>query len=239
MPKTAHELTRKEMKGPDHFQVAASQVAAWVGKRQKHLAFGAVGLVVLALLGIGVSFIVDSGHAKAAEGLYKAVEAASGEVSSIPLPNLEAPVYKTKEEKEQAVIAAANRVRTGFAKTSAAATATLLEGDAELALGHFDQAIAAYQSFLAEVPATDSLRFGGLDGLARAQEGKGDLDGAAATYRKAAEIAAFKDLAQIELGRILALAGKKDEARKALEAVPKDSAFQATAQERLARLGAK
>jgi len=239
MPKTAHELTRKEMKGPDYFQTVASEVAAWVAKRQKQLALGALALLVLALIGIGISFAVRSSREKASEALYTAVEDASGEVSSIPLPNFTAPIYKTPEEKEQAVLAAAEKVRKGYAHTASATTAALLEGDAQLALGHFDEAIAAYQSFLAEISPTDPLRFGGLDGLARAKEGKGDLDGAAATYRQATQIAGFKDLAQLELARVLAKAGKKDEARAALEAVPKDSAYETTAQERLARLGAK
>jgi len=239
MSKTAHELTRKEMKGPDRFQAVASEVAAWVVKRQKHLVFGAVGVLVVALIGIGISFVVESGHAKAADALYSAVDAASGEVSSIPLPNVNTPIYKTAEDKEKAVIEAAQKVRQGFANTRAASTAALLEGDAQLKLGHYDEAIAAYRSFLSGVSPQDSLRFGGLDGVARAQEGKGDLDGAVATYRQATEIAAFKDLAQIELARVLAKAGKSEEAKKALEAVSKDSAFETTAQERLAQLGAK
>jgi tetratricopeptide (TPR) repeat protein len=239
MPKTAHELTRKEMKGPDRFQVVASEVAAWVVKRQKQLVFGVVGLFVVALIGIGISLIVESGHAKAAQALYAAIDAASGEVSSIPLPNLNAPVYKTRDDKEKAVLEAAAKVRQGYSGTRASSTAALLEGDAQLSLGHFDEAIAAYRSFLAEVAPGDSLRFGGLDGMARAQEGKGDLDGAIATYRTATELPAFKDLAQIELARVLAKAGKKDDAKKALEAVSKDSPFETMAQERLAKLGGK
>ncbi len=42
MSKTAHELTRKEMKGPDRFQVAASEAAEWASKRQKQLVLAGV-----------------------------------------------------------------------------------------------------------------------------------------------------------------------------------------------------
>jgi tetratricopeptide (TPR) repeat protein len=86
----------------------------------------------------------------------------------------------------------------------------------------------------------DSLRFAALDGIARAQEGKGDLDAAAKGYQKAGEVEFYKDRAALEQGRVLAKAGKIDQARKAVEAVAKDSkdpTLQAEAQERLARLG--
>ncbi len=239
MSKIAHELTRKEMKGPDRFQVAAADVASWMAKRQKQLILGAGVLVATAAVAAVASYMMDAGREKAGGLLYKAIDAASGEVSSVPLPNFDHPVYKTLEEKERAVIEAAGKVRERHAGTRAAATAALLEADAHVALGEWDKAVAAYQSYLAGAPADDSLRFGGLDGLARAQEGKGDLDAAAATYEKAAAIAFFKDRAVLERARLLAKAGKKDEAKKALETIAKESPLEAEAQERLARLGVK
>jgi tetratricopeptide (TPR) repeat protein len=238
MPKTAHELTRKEMKGPDRFQVAAAEAASWMAKHQKQLSLAALAVVVLAVVAAGASYMLDTRRANSGALLYRAIDAASGEVSSIPLPNFDRPIYKTAEEKERAVIDAASKVREGAGGTRAAATAALLEADAHLALGEWDKAIAAYQSYLGSAPADDSLRFGGLDGLARAQEGKGDREAAAKTYETASEIAFFKDRATLERARVLAKAGKKDEAKKALEAVSKESPLQAEAQERLARLAA-
>ena len=239
MSKTAHELTRKEMKGPDRFQLAAGDAASWMAKRQKQLALGAAALLGLAAIAVGASYVIDSGREKAGGLLYKAIDAASGEVSSVPLPNFDHPIYKSVEEKERAVIDAASKVRERHAGTRAATTATLLEADAHLALGEWDRAIAAYQSYLASSPADDSLRFGGLDGMARAQEGKGDLDAAARTYENASAVAFFKDRATLERARVLAKAGKKDEAKRALDAISKDSPLAGEAQEQLVRLGAK
>jgi len=238
MSKTAHELTRKEMKGPDRFQVAAADAASWMSQHQKQLAMAALAIVAAAVVAAVASYMVDSRRAAAGGLLYRALDTASGEVSSIPLPNFDRPIYKTAEEKERAVLDAAGKVRERAAGSRAGTTAALLEGDAHLALGEWDKAIAAYQSYLGSAPAADSLRFGGLDGLARAQEGKGDLDAAARTYEKAAEIGFFKDRATLERARVLVKAGKKDEAKKALESVPKDSPLQAEALERLARLAA-
>lgn len=237
MSKTAHhELTRKEMKGPDKFQVVATEATRWAAQRRRQLLLAGVAAFAVLVIVIAFSAYLESRRAAAGSLLYRAIDAASGEVSSIPLPGVPR-TYKTSEEKQRAVLEAAGQVRAQHSSTRAAATAALLEGDAHLALGAWDQAIASYQAFLDKAPSDDALRFGGLDGLARAQEGKGDLAAAAASYEKAAQIDFFKDRATLERARVLVKAGKKDEAQKALEALPKDSPLAVEAQERLARLG--
>ncbi len=239
MSKTAHhELTRKEMKGPDKFQIAATEAAAWAAKRRRQVVLAGVAAFAVIAAVIGFSSYLDSQRTSAGSLLYRAIDAASGEVSSIPLPGVDR-TYKTTDEKERAVLEAATKVRERHGGSRAAATASLLEGDAHLTLGEWDKAIASYQAFLDKAPAEDSLRFGGLDGLARAQEGKGELDAAAKTYEQAVGIEFFKDRAAIERARLLARAGKQDEARKALEGVSKESPVYPEAQERLAPIGAK
>jgi len=240
MPKPAHELTRKEMKGPDRFQAAASEAAHWLAERQKQFLVGVAVALAIAVFAIAVVSYRDSRRANAGGLLYRAIDASGGEVSSIQLPNLGRPVYPTSDEKARAVLAAAEQVSSHHGGTRAAITASLLEGDAHLTLREWDKAIASYQSYLDSVSAEDSLRFAALDGLARAQEGKGDLAAAAKAYETAGDIAFFKDRAALERARVLAKAGKIDDARKAIEAVArdsKDSGLQAEAQERLARLG--
>jgi tetratricopeptide (TPR) repeat protein len=235
MSKSAHELTRKEMKGPDKFQVAAAEAAEWAARRQKQLLGVAVGLLVLVAIVIGISSYLESRRARAGAALSAALETAGGEVTPIPLPNMGRPTFVSAEDKARAVLDAASRVRERGGRP--ATTAALLAGDAHLALKEWDKAAEAYQSFLSGAPADDSLRFGGFDGLARAQEGKGDLEAAAKSWEKAGEIAFFKDRATLERARVLAKAGKADDARKALEGIAKESPVQAEAQERLARLG--
>ena len=238
MPKTAHELTRKEMKGPDRFQVAMSGAAAWLSGRQKALTLAVGAAVAIAVVALGVSRYLEGKRAAAGADLYQAIEAASGEISDTPRPGVERPTYKTAEEKHRAVLEAAQRVRSRYAGSRAAVTAALLEGDALLDLAEWDKAIAAYRSYLSSVPADDPLRFAALFGVARAQEGKGDLEGAAKTYQEAAGNETSRDRATLERARVLAKAGKKDEARKALQEIGKGSPLQPEATERLARLGA-
>ncbi len=242
MPKNAHELTRKEMKGPDRFQVAASDAASWMAKRQKQLLAAVIAVVALAVVVLGLLSWRESSRAAAGGLLDRAIDAAGGEVSSAALPGLDRPVYKTTEERARAVLAAAQLVRSSHGGSRAATTAALLEGDAQLTLRSWDKAAAAYQAFLDAAPADDAMRFSALDGLARSQEGKGELDRAASTYERAAAIPFYRERAELERARVLVRAGKADEARRLVEGVAKgsqDPSLQAEAQERLARLGGK
>jgi len=238
MSKSAHELTRREMKGPDKFQVAAAEAAEWAARRQKTIVAAAVAILAIVAGVIGVTSWLDARKASAGGALYHAADVASGEISSVPLPGIDRPIFPTQEAKYRAQIAAAAQVRDEHGGTRAAVTASLLEGSARLALKEWDAAAAAFQHYLSEAPASDELRFGAFDGLARAQEAKGDLAAAAKTWEQAAGIAFFKDRATLERARVLAKAGNADEAKKALESVPKDGPLAAEAQERLSRLGA-
>ena len=66
-------------------------------------------------------------------------------------------------------------------------------------------------------PKDDTLRFGALDGLGLVAEAKGDLPGAAKAYeRMAQEAPKLADRADLERARVLASAGKVDEARQLL-----------------------
>ena len=239
MSKTAHELTRKEMKGPDRFQSAASEAANWAVARQKLIVGGVLALLGVAAVVIAITSYFDGRKAKAGGDLYRAIEVASGEISTVALPNVDRPVFKTLEEKEKAVLAEAEKVRQRNPGTRSAATAWLLEGDAQFRLQAWDKAIAAYQQYLEQAPADDALRFGALDGIARAQEGKGDLAAAVKAWDKAGELAFYKERAVLEKARVLAKLGNVDEARKELEALPKESPLAGEVQSRLSRLGAK
>jgi predicted negative regulator of RcsB-dependent stress response len=241
MTKHEHELTRKEMKGPDQFQVAFGRAATWVASNEKHVAWIAAGLVALVAAGVGVNAWRGSREQQAAGLLYKALEDMEGVISSVPVPALSTPTFKTVEEKQRAVLAASEEVRRQYPSSEAARTATLAAGEAHFKLGEHDLAIASWEDYLRSAKDGDSLRFAALDGIARAQEAKGALDQSAATFeRLASEAVFYRDRATLERARVLAKAGKGDEAKKILQAFPtdfKDSQLRPEAQELLARLG--
>lgn len=243
MTKTAPDhLSRKEIKGPDQFQVAATQAVDWMAHRRKQVLIG-VGTVLAVVVLVTVFMSVSASRERESGALlYRVVEAAGGEISSVPLSGVPAPLFKSDEERQRAVIEAAEKVRARHGGSRAATTATLLMGHAQFRLGEWDKALESYRAFLAGAPKDDSMRFAALDGVARALESKGQLDDAVKAWDEAASEAAHADRAALEKARVLAKAGKTDDARKLLQGFPeahKESMLQAEAAERLARLGGK
>lgn len=236
-------VTRKDMKEPDKFQVAAGQAVSWMTGHRTGVLAAIVGAVALLVIVTAVSAWQASRTEKAGAALSEVLRVAGGEISAVPLPGLPGPFYRTEAERSRAVIDAARGVREGFSGSGAASQAALLAGDAHLKLGEWDAAIGAYNDYLTNAAAKDPLRFGALEGLALAEEGRGNLDAAAGTYeRLAKEVPAFADRADLERARILAAQGKTDEAKKLLAAFPEThekSQLAGEAAERLARMGGK
>jgi tetratricopeptide (TPR) repeat protein len=232
------------MKGPDRFQAIAGKAAAWVAGQQKRIALAVAVLVGLVAVAVGAAAWQRSRGEKAGALLYRALDALDGLVTSAQVQDAGGrPVFRSVEEQRKAVIAVAGDVRREYPSSAAAHTAALASGDAHSRLGEWDAAMADYEVFLKETPVNDSLRFGALDGLAHALEGKGDLEKAAQAFeRLGAEVPFMKGRAGLERARLLAKAGKVEEARKLLESFPadvKDPLLEAEARDRLARLGGK
>lgn len=237
------ELTRKDMKEPDQFQVAAGEAASWLtGHRRQSILVGGAVVVVL------VAAIVISGlrerSAQASGGALAAVyKAAGAEISAVPLPGVPGPFFASDAERQKAVLDAAAKALAEHGSSRAGALAALAKGDAHLKLGEWDAAAAAYQTYLSSAPKDDSFRFGALEGLALVEEGKGNGEGALAAYaRLGTEVPGLSDRADLAKARLLAAAGKKDEARKLLAGFAeahKGSALAGEASERLSALGGK
>ncbi len=238
---SAAEITRKDMKGPDKFQVAATDAVEWAQKNRRTvtMAFVAVGALVVAA--IAAQAFMSSSREQAGSRLFRALDAAEADVSSVPLPGSERQVFPTETERARAVADAAARVRQEHSGSRAAVTAALLAGEAQLRTGEWDGARASFDAYLAGAPPDDSLRFAALEGLARAAEGKGDFAGAAAAFERAGrEVAFYKDRAALEQARVLVRGGKVAEAKKLLAGFAeehKESPLKGEAVERLARLG--
>jgi tetratricopeptide (TPR) repeat protein len=234
-------ITRKDMKEPDKFQQAATQAASWVASRRRHVLLAGAAAVAVVVL-IAVLSAVNAGReerAGAAAGDLLATMA--GDVSPVPIPGLPGPFFPSEEARQRAVVAAAEKVVADHGGTGAARLALLALGDARAKLREWDDARSAYERFLAEAPKDDSLRFGALEGLALADEAKGNLEQAAQGYeRLGREAPAFADRADLERARLLARAGKTGEAKALLAGFAdrhKDSLLVPEASERLARLG--
>jgi tetratricopeptide (TPR) repeat protein len=243
MSKTDATLTRKDMKEPDKFQQAATQAAGWVAQRRKHVVAAGAAVVLVVVL-IAILQAVNAGReerAGAATGDLLATM--GGEISAVPLPGLPGPFFPSDEARQKAIVDAAQKVIAGYGGTGAGQLAALALGDAQLRLKNFEDAKASYERFLAEAPKDDSLRFGAIEGLAVAEEAKGNLDAAAAAYeRLGREVPAFSDRADLERARVLARAGKASDAKALLAGFGerhKESLLTTEASARLATLGGK
>lgn len=234
-------ITRKDMKEPDKFQVAAGQAAGWLQGHSRQVLAGVIALAVLLVAAVAFAAWRQAQAEKAGAALTEVTRALTGEISSVPLPGSPGPFYPDAAAQQRAVADAAEKVRREYPGTAAARTATLALGDARLRLGEWDPAIGAYEAYLASAGSDDAMRFAALEGLGLAQEGKGNLPAAADAYaRLAKDVPFYADRADLDRARVLAAEGKTDEARKLLSSFAdthKDSALVGEAAERLARLG--
>jgi hypothetical protein len=238
---SADTIRHKDLKEPDKFQVTATHAASWLASHKKPV-YAVLGAVVaLAVIVAIVSAVQTRREQRAGAAAGKLLENLSATVSSVPLPGAPGPFFPTEEAKQRAIVASADAILAEYGGTGPAQIARLAKGDAHLALKEWDAAAQAYEAYLAKAGADDSLRFGALEGLATVAEGKGDLAAAAAGFeRLAKEAPPFADRADLERARVLAAAGKVDEARKVLAAFPEthpQSQLKAEAATRLARLG--
>ncbi len=239
MSKHADELTRKDMKAPDAFQTAAGKAAAWISGKQKAIVAVVVGALVVVAVVLGALSWMDSRTDTAGALLYRTLDDADGQISSVPLPGVIVPIFPSVEAQYRAVLGRADELRRTYPSTEAARTAALAAGAANLRLAAWDAAITDYESYLAKAGPDDSLSFLAIEGIARAKESKGDLAGALATLERL-KTPSRADRASIERARLLARSGKPDEARKILVSFPQDfkeSQLRPDADRQLAALG--
>jgi len=231
----AQKLDRKELKKPDEFQVVAGRAMGWVATHQKPVV---VCLVVAALLLLGAwaaTSYSSSREAKAGAELAAALELQARPIASEvqpAQPGVE--TFPSKEERQKAALAALEKVRADYPRSTPAQTAQAQIGFLKLKEGDAAGAQAALQGFLQGSSKNHPLRTFAQETLGYAFEAQGKLDEARAAFAAlahegAADRAAFHD-ARIDL-----LQGKP-EAKQKLEQVAKDYAKEPVALEANLRL---
>jgi Tetratricopeptide repeat-like domain len=205
MSKHAAELTRKDMKAPDAFQSAAARAAAWISGKQKAIVAAVLFALVVVAAVLGGMAWWESRKDAAGALLYRALDDADGQISSVPLPGVTVPIFPSTEAQYRAVLGQTDELRKRYPSTEAAHTGALAAAAANLRLGTWDAAIADYESYLAKASPKDTLSFLAVEGIARAREAKGDVPGALAALEKLqAETASRADRAALERARLLA-----------------------------------
>ncbi|MDC3957928.1 tetratricopeptide repeat protein [Polyangium jinanense] len=130
-------------------------------------------------------------------------------------------VFKNEAEKSQAALDAYGKVIDKYAGTGAALLARLGQGGTYLEKREWDKAIEAYASVLSSplAAADPDVKGRATEGIGYAKEGKGDLDGAMASFKELAsiDVKGYKDLATYHEARLLFAKGNKDKAKEILK----------------------
>jgi len=231
-------MTRRELQGPDKFQEEASSVFDWAHDHPREVAVGGVALLAI-IVAIGLIFGGDSDgvDSQAGSDLAEALELVDRPVGGEAAPGGEAP-FATEKEKQEAIAAALEKVRSEHAGTSTAVAATLPLADARYKLGQYDQALALYEEYLEKAPKDAQLRFLALEGRAQTLQALGRNDEALQAWdRLAAEAPAYEDRALYGKGLLLEELQRWDDARAAYQKVRDEHADGAIARLAAERLG--
>lgn len=130
-------------------------------------------------------------------------------------------VFKTTAERADAALTSFNTVVEQHGGSGAALLAKLGQGGAHLEKKEYDKAIASYAEVLSSplAAADPDVKGRATEGTAFAKEGKGDLDGALASFKElgSIDVKGYKELSTYHEARVLYAKGDKAKAKELLE----------------------
>jgi len=202
---SAKKIIKKKLKEPDEFVTLTERAYLFINHHFKPIAGGAIIVLLLILLFLLYQRWERGNEENASQMLNAAVEAY--QMVSSPYREASAQEYKNVLERF-------NEVATKFPRTFAGKLAILHQGNIDLRLGEFDQAIQAYESFLQKGGKERLYRCFAMEGLGYSYEGKKDYEKAIHAYQKEIESGGDPQLANayLGLGRCYEKLGKAKEA---------------------------
>ncbi len=193
----------------------------WAANSQ--LALGALVAVGVGLAGfLGYRAFTENAAVGAGALLQEAVEAANAPVEAEPADGPEANddtlSFPTATARDEAALAAYQRVISEHGDTEAAAFARLGAARALVSLGRADEARPLFQAAADRGGANGTIGLQALEGIGFLQEAADDLAGAQATYEQLGLLAdrRFEPVSKYHLARLQIARGEDDAARTAL-----------------------
>ena len=230
----------------DPFLDATTSTASWI-ENNRGLALGAVAALIVGVIAVfGVMQYMKSQQVKASAHLSPAFSAYETPIAGSPelqsLSQAGITIDKTldsPEDRWNKVIEAADKTIEANKKGPVVQSARLTKGAAALRLEKWDDAVSAYEAYLADAKPDEIEPFV-HQGLATAYAGKGDVESARAQLDKLEKAGEnFAEVAKFQEAIILDGAGKTDEAKDLyhgiLEANPK-TPYKSEIERRLALL---
>jgi len=197
--------TRRDLKGPDEFLTTFGRAVAWARENRLRVGAGALAVVAVFALVLGTRAYLQWKENKADRVLWPHLIGAR--------EFLQSPGEATPEKLASLEQFLASQISM-HPKTRAAMYAHYYRGSIAFLRGNYDLSAAQFRAGIDTGKAAGILEYLLRQGVAEALEAQGDFTGAAAAYRKAAEVAQPEMKSQSMLGeaRVLALSGKKAEA---------------------------
>lgn len=229
----AKGISRKELKQPDEFVsfwTRAGELATrFANERRSALLIGSTMLATVVIGSIIFASLSERRAKAATETLTRIEHLATSELrpegtpttnpDGTPLPDDGVPHFKTEKERAEAALNELDAFLAG-PRNALTSEARLERAALLLSLGRAPEAIAAYQQLLAD-KLDDRLLFLAREGLGYAQQTKGDLDAAVATFDQLTADAAvfkeggfYKDRALYHKAQIAELRGNAEDAKK-------------------------
>ena len=202
---SAKKIIKKKLKEPDEFVTLTERAYLFISHHFKPIAGG--GIVVLLL--ISLFLLYQRWERRNEENAFQMLNAAVETYQMVSSPYRDASAQEYKNVLERF-----NEVATKFPRTSPGKLALLYQGNINLRLGEFDQAIQAYESFLQKGEKGRLYRCFAMEGLGYSHEGKKDYEKAIHAYQREIESGENFQLANayLGLGRCYEKLGKAKEA---------------------------
>jgi hypothetical protein len=216
----ADKLNRKQLKQPDEFHLIAGKAMQWILLNQARVIAGVVAIAVIALGAWAFSSWRESREEKAGSALSQALELSARPIAGEAAPGEPQDAFASKAERDKAVIAALQKVRSDYGGSRAAQTAQAELGFHEQAAGDNAAAAKDLQDFLSSAGREHPLRGVAQEALGYALEAQGKLDEAKAAFEKLRDDG-MPSHADFQAARLALLQGKPD-AKAQLEKVAKD-----------------
>lgn len=212
---TTTKLDKRDLKTPDEFLTLGSRAAQYVAENAAMVIGGT--LVVLLLIAAGFGWIHQQ-HLREVEAsarLFEGDQLLGGSDANARLLGMSFPTTVSDESRRKA-LEAFEQVAKDYPGSAGARHARLKMGDVRLDLGEYDAAIAEYEQAVPGGSKEDV--YYAQNGIGHALEAKQAWDDAAAAYRRVVDDdrQVMRDIATLDLARVLIRAGKNEEARALL-----------------------
>lgn len=228
--KAAQKAAKKGTTNPAE-EVAKSvlEVNAWIDDHAPKLWIGLVAAVVIAIAAFGYSTFQEKRDHEAGALLLNAVTTSEGLIvapEETPPEDPILPTFGSIKERDEKALKQFQEASKQFPNSLAGTYARLGEANEQLSLGNFPEAAATFDKVAKDEAKNSFIKFRALEGAGYALESQQKYAEARSRFEALSQLqnGAYRTIGDYHRARMLVAEGKRDEARKVLEALNKAAA---------------